>query len=101
MAPGDLWAFLPLGYALTVALETPVLFFGLSPIHSRARRLAYGFWLTACTYPIVVLALTQLDWPRWQYLAVAETFAPLAECLLFYAAERGNPAMSPRRWVRD
>jgi hypothetical protein len=103
MEPGDLWAFLPLGYALTVALETPVLLLGLSPVHSWSKRFIYGFWLTACTYPIVVLVLPMLTlgWPRWQYLAIAETFAPLAECLLFYLAERGNPAMHRRLWLRD
>ena len=82
-----LWSFLPWGYALTVALELPVLLVGLSPRHPLPRRIFAGFWLTACTYPIVVLVLPPLVWARWgetTYLIVAETFAPAAECLLFW-----------------
>ena len=82
-----LWSFLPRGYALTVALELPVLLVGLSPRHPLPRRIFAGFWLTACTYPIVVLVLPPLVWTRWgetTYLIVAETFAPAAECLLFW-----------------
>ena len=47
-----------------------------------------GVWLTACTYPIVVLVLPLLFAPdhRTLYLVVAETFAPLAECALFWLA---------------
>lgn len=82
-----LWSFLPWGYALTVALELPVLLVGLSPRHPISRRVFAGFWLTACTYPIVVLVLPLLVWNHWglaTYLIVAETFAPAAECLLFW-----------------
>ena len=82
-----LWSFLPWGYALTVALELPVLLVGLSPRHPLSRRIIAGFWLTACTYPIVILVLPPLVWDRWgetAYLIVAETFAPAAECLLFW-----------------
>ncbi|HEX5102581.1 MAG TPA: hypothetical protein VFV87_02140 [Pirellulaceae bacterium] len=82
-----LWSFLPWGYALTVALELPVLLVGLSPRHPISRRVFAGFWLTASTYPIVVLVLPPLVWNRWgetAYLIVAETFAPAAECLLFW-----------------
>jgi hypothetical protein len=82
-----LWSILPWGYALTVALELPVLLVGLSPQHPISRRVFAGFWLTACTYPIVVLVLPPLVWARFgetAYLIVAETFAPAAECLLFW-----------------
>ena len=89
MAPDaqHLWSFLPWGYALTVAFELPVLLAGLSPRHPISRRLFAGFWLTACTYPIVVLVLPLLVWGRFgqmAYLIIAETFAPAAECLLFW-----------------
>jgi hypothetical protein len=77
-------AFLPVGYALTVLLEAPILMAGLSPHHSWRRRLFAGFWLTACTYPIVILVMPALFESRTVYLWAAETFAPLAECLLFY-----------------
>ena len=85
----ELWAFLPGGYLLTIAIEIPILWLGLSPSHPRDRRLIAGCWLTACTYPIVILVLPWVGGARWgymAYLAVAETFAPLAECLLFRAA---------------
>ena len=85
--PNELWTFLPLGYLLTVAIELPILAVGLSSRHSMKRRIAAGFWLTACTYPIVVLTLPYLVWEPYghtAYLAIAETFAPAAECLLFW-----------------
>jgi hypothetical protein len=101
MAPEELWAFFPFGYLLSILIETPILLAGLSPRHSWKRRLFAGFWLTACTYPIVVLVLPlcfDLQEQRALYLAVAETFAPVAECALFWAAfgtpeERGRWSM--------
>lgn len=47
-----------------------------------------GVWLTACTYPIVTLVLPLLfvNESRWRYLVVAESFAPIAECVLFWLA---------------
>ena len=88
MSPWELWHFFPLGYLLTIAIETPVLFFGLSPHHSKRRRILAGLWLTACTYPIVtlVLPLLLIDHSRAFFLLIAETFAPVAECLLFWLA---------------
>jgi hypothetical protein len=80
------WQFLPIGYVGSVLVETPILMLGLSAAHSWRRRLFAGFWLTACTYPIVVLTLPALIERRSTYLWVAETFAPVAECLLFWAA---------------
>jgi hypothetical protein len=83
------WVFLWVGYLLTVVIETPALVVGLSPRHSLGNRLLAGVWLTACTYPIVVLVLPVWFPPAEQrllYLAVAETFAPVAECALFAAA---------------
>jgi hypothetical protein len=91
MDPQELWLFLVPGYLFSVAVETPILLVGLSARHGYGRRLFAGFWLTACTYPIVVLVLPRLlmgeeGEHRTLYLAVAETFAPLAECALFWAA---------------
>ena len=88
MSPSELWRFLPRGYLVTIAIEIPILFFGLSAHHSKLRRVVAGFWLTACTYPIVTLVLPLLlvDGSRAFYLLVAETFAPVAECLLFWLA---------------
>jgi hypothetical protein len=95
MSAADLWWFLPGGYALTVALELPVLWLGLSRRHPPGRRLAAAFWLTACTYPVVVLVLPPLLWPlgpRWLYLLVAESFAAGAEAALFRLAFAADPA---------
>ena len=90
MSPWELWHFLPIGYLFTIAIETPILFFGLSPHHSKRRRILAGLWLTACTYPVVVLVLPLLfvNSSRALYLVVAEIFAPVAECVLFWLAFR-------------
>lgn len=88
MSPLELWRFLPVGYLLTIAIETPILFFGLSALHSKRRRILGGIWLTACTYPIVILVLPLLmvNQSRAMFLLVAEVFAPVAECVLFRLA---------------
>jgi hypothetical protein len=88
VSPWELWHFLPIGYLFTIAIETPILFFGLSPHHPKSRRILSGLWLTACTYPIVVLVLPLLfvNSSRALYLVFAETFAPVAECVLFWLA---------------
>lgn len=93
-SPDELWRFLPIGYLLTILIETPVLLIGLSKRHPVSRKLMAGVWLTACTYPIVTLVLPLLfaSQGRGLYLAVAETFAPVAECTLFWLAfgQRGE-----------
>jgi hypothetical protein len=88
MSPNELWRFLPLGYLFTILIETPILVLGLSPRHSLKRKLFAGAWLTACTYPIVTLVLPLIfaEHSRTLYLLVAETFAPVAECALFWLA---------------
>jgi hypothetical protein len=96
---GDLWYFLPFGYLLTILIETPILLIGLSSKLTFRQKLLCGVWLTACTYPIVVLVLPTIFYgePRWLYLTVAETFAPVGECLLFWLAFRGQAV----EWVRS
>ncbi len=98
-----LWYFLPVGYLLTILVETPVLLVGLTPKLSAKQRLACGAWLTACTYPIVVLVFPALleDSSRATYLFVAETFAPVAECLIFWLAFRGKGIFERRDWLRS
>ncbi len=100
MSPDQLWRFLPLGFLFSILIEMPILIIGLSKRHSIKRRLFAGVWLTACTYPIVVLVLPMLfaDRSRTLYLVVAETFAPVVECILFWLAygeteEIGRPSM--------
>jgi hypothetical protein len=88
VSPRELWRFLPIGYLFTIAIEIPVLLVGLSRHHPVRRRLLSGIWLTACTYPIVTLVLPLLlvNQSRAFYLFIAETFAPVAECALFWLA---------------
>jgi hypothetical protein len=93
--PAELWAFLPLGYLITILVETPVLLLFLARRHPMGTRLLTGVWLTACTYPIVILVLPNLFADRTSYLIVAETFAPLAECILFVLA------FGRSTWPRD
>ena len=98
MSPAELWRFLPLGYFVTILIETPILLIGLSKRHSIKQRIFAGIWLTACTYPIVTLVLPLLfvNATRFTYLVVAETFAPVAECALFWLAF-GNAEQLGRR----
>lgn len=98
----DLWLFLPIGYLITVLIEAPILVAGLSRKFTFKERLAAGFWLTLCTYPIVVLVLPSVFWggSRSLYLLVAEIFAPAAECVLFWLAFRGREGISSGDWFR-
>ena len=97
-----LWLFLPIGYLTTILIETPILIFGLSPKLSLKQRILCGIWLTACTYPIVVLVLpTLLGSISWTlYIVVAEIFAPVGECVLFWLAFRGHKKFVTKDWVR-
>jgi hypothetical protein len=103
MSPADLWRFLLIGYPFTILIETPVLVAGLSARHSLKRRLFAGVWLTACTYPIVVLVLPLLfaGSSRTIYLTVAETFAPIAECALFWLAYGNKQELGTRSMWQD
>lgn len=98
----QLWYFLPFGYLVTILIETPVLLLGLSPKISLKQKIWCGVWLTACTYPIVILVLPAifLEHSRTLYLAVAETFAPVGECLLFWLAFRGKDVLGSPDWIR-
>ena len=99
MFPSDLWHFFPIGYLFSILIETPVLLIGLSSRHPIKRRLFAGVWLTACTYPIVLLVLPMLFRSRAPYLVVAETFAPVAECILFWLAfGRGEEVGKASMW---
>lgn len=99
MPNGDYLLLMLKGYLITIAIETTVLVILLSSRHSLRVRLFAGVWLTACTYPVVWLVLPTLfdmDTDRWLYLLVAETFAPVAECAIFwYAFIRPIPPSEP------
>jgi hypothetical protein len=103
MSPLELWRFVPLGYLFTVAIETPILLFALSPRHPKRHRILAGLWLTACTYPIVTLVLPLLleNYSRATYLLIAETFAPVAECVLFWLAFGSAAEVGKRSMWRD
>jgi hypothetical protein len=98
----DLWYFLPVGYLVTILIETPILVLLLSPKLTLRQKLLCGVWLTACTYPIVVLVLPTLFFgePRWLYLLVAETFAPVGECCLFWLAFKNDERLRSGDWLR-
>jgi hypothetical protein len=101
--PSELWRFFPIGYLLTIAIETPILILGLSNRHSFRRRLLAGVWLTACTYPIVtlVLPLVFVNYSRGTFLIVAEVFAPVAECVLFWLAFGSSEQFGNKTIWRD
>ena len=103
MTPSELWRFFPIGYLLTIAIETPILVIGLSERHSTRRRLLAGVWLTACTYPIVtlVLPLVLVNHSRGLFLLVAVVFAPVAECVLFWLAFGSKEELGTTRMWRD
>jgi hypothetical protein len=103
LSPTELWYFLPFGYLLTILIETPILIFGLSPKLTFKQKLLCGVWLTACSYPIVVLVLptVMVGFERWQYLAVAEVFAPVAECVIFWLAFRTKGLLDKGDWTRS
>lgn len=98
----DLWKFLPIGYLFTILIETPVLLLGLPRKVSIRQRLWLGVWLTACTYPIVILVLPAIFYgqSRALYLLVAESFAPLGECFLFWLAFSGRGLLDSAGWMR-
>jgi hypothetical protein len=98
----DLWRFLPIGYLFTIAIETPVLLIGMSPKVTIRERLWLGVWLTACTYPIVILVMPAIFWDasRALYLFVAEVFAPVGECTLFWLAFRKRTDLTTPDWIR-
>jgi len=103
MSPSELWRFFPLGYFFSILIETPVLLLGLSRRHSIKSRLFAGVWLTACTYPIVVLVMPLMfaNVSRTTYLIVAETFAPVAECILFWLAYGDGEELGKRSMWQD
>ena len=103
MSSSELWRFFPIGYLFTILIETPILLVGLSSRHSIKRRLIAGIWLTACTYPIVtlVLPLFFVHSSRNVYLLVAETFAPVAECVLFWLAFGDDDQLNKPSMYRD
>ena len=101
--PRDLWRFLPIGYLTSILIETPVLLVGLSKEITFRQRLFAGVWLTACSYPIVVLVMPVLlaSSPRWMFLLVAETFAPVSECALFWLVFQRHMDLSRATKLRN
>lgn len=92
------------GFSLSVLVETPVLVFCLCERHSLREKLFAGVWLTACSYPIVIWVIPHFINPvqhRIPYLFVAETFAPLSECVLFWLAFGTREEFRTRTFYRD
>ena len=92
------------GYALSVVVETPVLMVGLSALHPIRRRFLSGLWLTACTYPFVVMVIPRFIDPCSHgilYKSVTETIVPIAECTLFYLVYRSRTSWTRATLIRD
>lgn len=88
MSIGTLWLLLIFGYSLTILIEIPILVAGLSRKHGASETIFNGLLLTALTYPVVVMVLPAIFTGmgvnnRIIFLAVAESFAPIAEVLFF------------------
>lgn len=88
MIPASVWLLVICGYLLTVSIEIPVLLTGMARKHGVRETIINGLFLTAFTYPVVVMVLPAafsamgID-NRLLYLAVAESFAPIAEVFFF------------------
>ncbi len=88
MIPASVWLLVICGYLLTVSIEIPILLTGMARKHGVRETIVNGLFLTGVTYPIVVMVLPAafsamgID-NRVLYLAVAESFAPIAEVLFF------------------
>ena len=86
--PGFVWR-LTGAWTATLVIETAVLLSLLSARHGRLTRFFAGVWLSSCTLPVVWLVLPERlphATPYAAYLLVAETFALVAECGLFWCA---------------
>jgi hypothetical protein len=88
MIPASVWLLVICGYLLTVSIEIPILLTGMARKHGVRETVINGLFLTGFTYPVVVMVLPAafsamgID-NRVLYLAVAESFAPIAEVLFF------------------
>jgi hypothetical protein len=91
-------------WVATVAIETTVLAVLLSPRHGWRVRLFAGMWLSACTLPVVWLALPDalpMTFSRAAVVAVAEVFALLTECGIFWWAFIRPRPPDRRATIRD
>jgi hypothetical protein len=50
---------------------------------------------------VLVLPAIFFGEPRWQYLTVAEIFAPVAECAIFWFAFRSKQILQLGDWIRS
>jgi hypothetical protein len=98
---GELLCCVAASYLLSISIETPILLVGLSARHPLRVRIFAGVWLTGCTYPIVSMVLPALIQDRTVYLLAAETFAPIAEVVLFWVAFGIRSEFGGRSMWRD
>ena len=78
--------FLLVAGIITIVIEGTVLWFGLGRRYSAGEKLFFAVWLTATTYPVVVLVLPSFmstTQPSSSYLLAAESFAIVTEGTLF------------------
>ncbi|MEZ6129057.1 MAG: hypothetical protein R3C59_10260 [Planctomycetaceae bacterium] len=98
----ELLQFLLLGFAATVTVEIPFLFFGLSARHSAADKIVVGLLLTAFSYPIVILVIPGLltiarIQSRLAYIIIAESYAAIVEIAFLRYLVRTRIAARPDR----
>ena len=96
--------FLAFGYLATVAIEAPLLVAFLPSHYSLRTRIGCGFWLTACTYPVVVLVIPNIAYGPFTWpvaLLVTEIWVALTEVALLRAVSGRRLFASFRRedWV--
>ena len=94
--------FLVLGYLLAVLIEVPILCMGFGRKYPISETIINGLLLTAVTYPVVIMVLPSLfqaagSHNRLLYLAIAETFAPVAE-VFFFRYLTNRPVIGKPDW---
>jgi hypothetical protein len=107
------WRVLLLGYCLFVAIELPIFLLALSARNDRRQRIFSALWLTACSFPLVILVMPAFidmfvpkDWHGPVNTMQIALITPIVECLLFWMLTRpldepNSPQVSQAEWIHD
>lgn len=93
--PGEWsWAFYLPFFGMTLLLESPIYFFGLSAL-SKLKRIQAILLVNLATHPIIFYAfpevLSRMSATYGTYLLAAEIFAPVVEALILWKGFRLPP----------